>query len=300
MTRVESQGVQFLRLVGRLHADNTLHLRPGYLTTNPSPIPEQRDSELVARLYDDHGELLLRYGVLAKPYDPSARTADALAVRCNIPFPPATQTIRFFRGEVMIHEIKVSQGKPAVKLLWKPRRRASGKETIAWSATHPENRPLQYFLRYTHSDGARWQGIATRLDRTQAIVDFGQLPGGERCRLAVLATDGVNTTTAESRIFSVPVKPYRAMILSPRDGSRIEPGLPCWFKGQGFILEEFRPELRRLKWISSIDGELGVGPILKVDKLSPGTHTITLKAGTRDRAGTQSVVIHVGTKAAGK
>src|SRR2546423_2735635 len=195
--------VQYLRLIGRLYPDNRLKLRPGYLTDNPAGSREDPHSSLVAKLYDEEDQLLLRYGVPTSPYCAVGQTLPELAVRAKIPFPPTTRSIRFYRDDALLHEIKVSKGEPEVKLTWKPPKNVKGKQIIAWRGSHPEGQPLQYFLRYTRNDGESWQRTGWRTEATEQEIDFAQLPGGERCRIAVVATDGVNTVMVESDSFSV-------------------------------------------------------------------------------------------------
>jgi hypothetical protein len=125
-------------------------------------------------------------------------------------------------------------------------------------------------------------------------VDFDLLPGGDRCRIGVLATDGVNTIVAESPSFAVPVKPCRAMILAPEDGSSFAIGELVLLQGQGYYLEEQQAETEELVWTSSQAGELGRGMTVEVKGLSPGLHRITLRAGTGERAGEASISIGIG------
>jgi len=286
--------VQYLRLIGRLYPDNRLKLRPGYLTDNFAGPPEDPQSSLVARLYDEEDKLLLRYGVPTNPYCAVGKNLPELGVRAKVPFPQITRSIRFYRDDALVHEIKVRKGKPEVKLTWKPRKNLNRKQRIAWRGGHPEGQPLQYFLRYTRNDGKSWQRAGWRTEATEQEIDFAQLPGGEQCRIAVVATDGVNTVMVESESFSVPIKPCVAMIFAPADGASFGAEEKVLLRGQGFYLEENQAETERLIWTSSIDGELGKGATLFVSALSPGHHRITLIAGTGKRAGEATTSVHFG------
>jgi hypothetical protein len=116
--------------------------------------------------------------------------------------------------------------------------------------------------------------------------------------VAVIATDGVNTVRSESKSFSVNVKPCLALILAPADGTVIAQDEWITFRGQGFLLEENRPETEALVWRSSKDGELGRGMVLMRRRLTLGLHEIMLMAGTGKRAGRASISVQVrgGTK----
>jgi len=148
-------------------------------------------------------------------------------------------------------------------------------------------------MRYTHTDGERWSRLGWRTDSRAAEVDFAQLPGGDRLRLAVVATDGVNTTMAESPTFRVVVKPCRAMILAPEDGATVAAGGTVLLRGQGYYLEEVRPETEALAWNSSQDGDLGLGMLLGWSPCAGGEHRVTLVAGTGGRQGTTEITVRV-------
>jgi len=284
---------QYLRVIGRLYPDNRLALRPSYLTDNSQNAEEDLDSSLVAELLDKEGRVLLRYHVPVRPYCADGQTFPELAVRGKIPFPSTTQVVRFYRDNVMLHEINVSEGKPKVRLTWDPPETVTGKQDITWVGEHPEQQSLQYFLRYSHTDGNTWQRVGLRTEKTTLTIDFDQLPGSSRCRIAVVATDGVNTVMESSQAFVVPIKPCKAMILAPEDGTTFALGEPITLQGQGFYLEENQAEIEALIWSSSVDGELGRGSILEVSTRSLGHHEITLRAGAGERVGEARISITI-------
>jgi hypothetical protein len=121
-------------------------------------------------------------------------------------------------------------------------------------------------------------------------VDVEQLPGGERCRIRVRATNGVRSSEAVSPAFSVSVKACQAIIQQPIDGGTVAAEVSLL--GNGWYLEERQPELWALQWASDRDGPLGEGRGVFA-RLSPGEHVISLTAGTDKRAATASVRITV-------
>jgi hypothetical protein len=123
-------------------------------------------------------------------------------------------------------------------------------------------------------------------------VDFEQLPGGEACRVGVIATDGVNTVELDSEPFRVAVKGCVAIILGPADGAALASDEPVWFQGQGFHIEEGRPETEHLGWTSSIDGDLGSDPLFE-RTLSPGKHVITLTTGAEEPRRPATITVDV-------
>jgi hypothetical protein len=285
--------VRYLRVIGRLTADNRLVLRPSYLSDRPRHPEPRRQSGLLAELFDDGGRLLLRHPLRVQPMCGDGQPLGSLAVRGWVPFPAATRLIRFSHEGLSLEEVRVSERGPEIRLAWGPPPEPAGRERIAWEAAHPEGRALQFFARYTHTDGQRWLRLGWRTDAREAEVDFDQLPGGDRCRVAVVATDGVNTTTAESGTFRVRVKPCRAMIFAPDEGATAVVGAPVLLRGQGYYLEEARPETEALTWTSSRDGDIGAGTLLAWSPRAPGEHRVTLAAGIGERQGTTAITIHV-------
>lgn len=282
---------RYLRIIGRLHRDNRLVLRPGYLTDRPRHGGSGRGGGLFAELVDGAGKLLLRHALTVQPYCVEGLLLPESGVRGWVPFHPATQTIRFVRDDIVLTELAVGREDPQVEITWTPPHRAIGKQMIAWQGRHPEGRPLQYFLRYTHTGGRRWQRVGWRTTEPRAEIDFDQLPGGDACQIAVVATDGVRTTIRESRTFATPVKPCRAMILAPADGAEFSEGEFLTLRGQGYYLEESAPETEQLIWTTDNRAELGRGPTLYGVALPAGQHRITLTAGTEGRAGIETVTI---------
>jgi len=288
------EATQYLTVTGVLHPDNRLDLEPGFLTTEPAHAVEEPDSALVAELADASGKALLRFRLsYGLPCTDGAATADRL-VMAKVPFPRATRLIRFVLDGVVIHELEVAREAPTVRLAWEPGEGTEGVRPVRWQGGHPEGRELRYLLSYSADDGKTWQPLSLPVGETEHDVDFDRLAGGDRCRLRVLATDGVNTTEAVSEPFKRPVQPCYAMILEPDNGTAYGREDPVRLQGQGYYLEEREPELDRLDWVSSADGPLGEGAIVEVSGLSPGAHTITLTAGREGRTGTATVTIQIG------
>lgn len=286
--------MHYLRIQGRLYPDNRLVLRHGYLDERPRR-PSRRESAVRAELFDEAERLLLVHFLELGAECSEGRPSSGLCLRGWVPFPAQTQAIRFSRGSVQLHEIIVSRAKPTLELQWRPPEDPRGPQSVTWRGGHAEGLVLEYFCRYSWDDGRRWARIGWRTRATEMQVDLDNLPGGERCRIAIVATDGVNTTTVCSEPFPVEVRPCRVSILSPLDGQHLPTSQPVLLVGQGYFLEERRVEKEALRWHSSLDGELGCGGLLELDMLRPGEHLLTLTAGEGGRASTAAVRVHLDT-----
>lgn len=284
--------MRYLVIHGTLHADNRFTLHASHLADEDRGHAREVSTPVVAELLDAAGRLLARHPVAAPRGCSGGETSPDLCVRGAIPFHPATRVVRLARDGIQVHELTVSERGPEVRLAWTPPATARGRHEIAWEAHHPDGRPLQFFLRYSIADGEGGRRLGGRTSERRAVVDFDDLPGGAGCRLAIVASDGVNTAVAESAPFSVLVKPCRPLILGPADGAVVERGSPLRLRGQGLYLEEGVPERESLSWTSSRDGALGRGMVVDA-RLSPGEHRIELTAGTGARAGTASIRVTI-------
>jgi hypothetical protein len=290
MSDVAPEPVRYLTVTGLLFPDNRLLLQPGYLTDDASYAEPDPESPLLVELTDDEGRITLRHRIPVAPFY-SHPAVGQLAVAGKVPFPSGTRLLRFFRGDILLEQIEVARTSPRVTIEWSPSDPVEGRQTITWSGEHPEGRELHYTVCF-HSSGAGWQPLTTTTVHTQIEVDFDELPGG-RCRIGILATDGINTVLEESRTFRSPIKPCFAMILAPADEARVPAGVATLLQGQGYWREERRPELEELFWTSSIDGDLGTGQLVEAN-LSPGVHRIELRAGRGRRQGTTAISLLIG------
>ena len=279
---------QYVSFIGRLYPDNRLELMPGFMTTDARLSAEDPSSRLQAECVAEDGNILLRYGIPASPYCVFGQPTSVLAVRGKLPMPAATRQIRFLNNGIQVFELPVSDQVPDVQLTWKPGDVVKGSQTITWSGN-----AVQYFLRYSRDGGKTWNRLGSRTTLNRTVADFDELPGGDRCLIAVVGTDGVKSFEVTSAAFSVPTKGCQAIILSPADKSSANAGEAIVLRGQGIHLEKGTAELDNLEWSSSKDGVLGQGMSLRLEKLSVGTHRITLRAGIGAEAGHDSITIAV-------
>jgi hypothetical protein len=296
MPEREAWQVQYLRIIGRLYRDGRLRLRPSYLTGR-APWTDREgtgESPLEVELVNAGDEVLSRYPLRVYPQCAFGARPQTDAVRGWIPFHPETRRVRFLNRGRLVHQILRSDRSPELRLRWEPAGHVEGKQRVAWDVQAQGN--TECFLRYSANGGRTWQRLGLRTKEQQAVVNFDELPGGDRCIVEVVATDGLNTVAVQSPPFAVRPKGCLAIIVGPIDGSRVVLGDSVPFVGQGFWLEGSRVERQQLRWTSSIDGELGTGDTVRVERLSPGQHRITLTAGSPEREGHETITITVSEK----
>jgi hypothetical protein len=116
--------------------------------------------------------------------------------------------------------------------------------------------------------------------RQPMTLDFSGLPGttGASGKIKVMVSDGFySSEDISDNPFTIGNKPPEAAIVSPPSGAEFTTGPKIVLLGAGMDLEDESMGDSALSWVSSIDSALGSGKLLEVN-LSPGVHTITLKA----------------------
>jgi hypothetical protein len=284
---------RYITITGVLHPDNRLELEPGFVTDRPEFSSDDRESELKVEFLNETNDVLLRYGIAAGPVCVDGEQVVHWVVAAKVPYPPGARSLRFLRQDVVIHQVRVPKEQPVVRLAWTPPPDPRGEHVVKWIAEHAEGTPLRFLVAYSSDGGRSWRPLSPPFQATEFSLDFDRLPGGDTCLVAVTATDGFNTVTVLSEPFCASIKPCIAMILAPENGTVFPVGGTARFQGQGFYLEEHRPELEALDWFSSRDGSLGRGPLIQADGLSTGTHEIVLRAGTVGRVGESTVQVRV-------
>ena len=279
---------------GLLFADNRFERQPGF-TTRDLPATDDSESPLRAELLDIEGRVVLRAGIpLSAPCgdgpgaEPPFRFAGAA-----LPLPATAAAARFMVNDVVVDEYRFPEGEPVTTFTAVPADGASGLATVAWESKHPSDAPLTTVVSYSSDDGESWQPLGLPTAGNEVEVDLDALPGGERCRVSAKTTDGVHTVTTISEPFTLALRPCLPMILAPEPGLVIAEGETLHLQGQGYWLEEHRPEFEGLFWSSSLAGALGSGPVADVVGLEAGTHEITLEAGEAGRAGRATVEVVV-------
>jgi hypothetical protein len=290
---------RFLRLRGRIGPGGTLQLRPGYLVSRRRVLSSRGPWHVIAEVRSRGGDLLSRTPVVVRSYcadgsktGPSA----ALAIFVEVPIVDNAALIEILRLDpsgrepVRLATLRIADTAPRIEIVDAPCGQASGRQILRWSADG-DPPPVQFRVRYSNDDGQRWQAMVRPTTERQVEVNLDEFPGGERCRIAVLATNGTRSQEAISEPFAVRVKPCQPMIQSPPPGARLATGDTVLI-GNGWWLETMRPELDALVWTSDRQGELGRGRTVHVS-LTPGHHRITLRAGSDARAGETTVEIDV-------
>jgi hypothetical protein len=259
------------------------HLYPAYYVTAASPSAFTGTYSI--DVLDVHGQPLASQGfdvsfvVFSNPLQDIEKAPFDVAVR----FPDGARTVRVRKGTQILTEVAVSPSAPDAAMVhptggetWT----AGGNYTIRWQASDPDGGLLYYTVLYRQGT-SDWIVLGADLTTNELTVDAAGLPGGNAAQVQVLATDGINTATAESGLFTVGRKGPEAFITYPAEGASFMPGVSFFLQGTAYDLEDGTLPDSAYRWTSNKDGDLGTGASNLVI-LSPSPHVITLTVTDSD------------------
>jgi hypothetical protein len=279
-----------IRISGRLDAEGVLTLRPAFPTAIPPERWRHDTLAYVVEVLDAQGHSLVRVPLSASGTCESRSTT----LRGSVDLPQGAARLNILhvdvsgRDPIVLASEPVPERAPELRLLAVPEGEVKGTFTLTWEATG-DPAPIRYFIDYSPGRET-WEPLSLGVSEPRLTVDFDRLAGGNACRLAVTASNGLRASRVESGPFRVREKPCASVIVRPVDGEETPPNVVL--VGNGWWREEGRYELEALKWVSDMQGELGRGREVTT-RLKPGTHRVTLQAGTADRTGEESVTVHV-------
>lgn len=202
----------------------------------------------------------------------------------RLPYHQQTQVVRLRRGERELGVLRVPTDRPCFTLLH-PGEDAcidgSGVLHLHWCA-HDTDHPLTFFVRYSHN-GRDWCRPGVNLRANNYYLDLREMPGGERCVVQVLATNGYRTSYVQTRHFYVPTK-LPEILLGETSG-------PLLF-AQGFSREHGPISGSDIAWLIDDGTVVQKGGTLDVRTLAGGIHRVSVQV--RDLAGKERTEL-VGT-----
>jgi len=75
---------------------------------------------------------------------------------------------------------------------------------LTWDSTDADNDSIMYAILFSENNGSTYTALEVDYNETLLTIDPTNLPYCDVCKLKILATDGINTNTTTSAIFSIP------------------------------------------------------------------------------------------------
>jgi hypothetical protein len=276
MASIPQELADKLVVSGSIDASGAVTLRPFYIIKTGFAKGAGTTGALAIALIDASGRAL-------RTFQLDTRAVENSPLRLFsgfVPWDPATKRIELRRDQTTLAVRAVSSNRPTLQVTRPaPGETWGARATIAWKAADPDNDKLTYTVFYSPGDNQLWVPIATDVTDSSATIDTALLVGSRTARVRVRATDGVNTTDAESAgTFIVPEHPPLVAILAAANGKAVNRG-SAEFTGTAYDPRDGILQASRLKWTSDRDGPLGFGSHIEPTKpLSGGVHVITLTA----------------------
>jgi hypothetical protein len=150
---------------------------------------------------------------------------------------------------------------------------------VRWSAEAGADLepPISFGVRYS-ADGERWRALAAGIVANELTANLDLLPGGDSCRVQVIASAGFRSAVAISEPFRVDKKGRRPVIASPTPGAEYEVGAPIPLVGAAFSPDWGSTDPDEVAWTTRAIGVLGVGHQVTIANLPVGRHQIAMYA----------------------
>lgn len=277
-------------------------LEPTFPLDRGDLTPSDPSGTLELRLLDSNGGLLH-----SARFTPASTEIEAAAegqsggrgqgtFQLVVPNPGSSlHEIAIFRGAVKVASATASASPPTVTIS-PPEATDSEQLHISWDARDADGDSLTFILLYSPDEGVTWEAISMFLDDSSASVPRSVLRGSDEGMIQVLVSDGVNSTSATTEVFTVQNQPPLIVIQLPAEDQSYSEVQLVYLQATPYDPEAKSAEGVAITWSSDVDGIIATGDTVEVpaSSLSRGTHVLTATAQDVDGAhASASVTISV-------
>jgi hypothetical protein len=272
------------------------------IITQPGlPITPSDVGQYAIQLLDPNGRALLVHRFNVEFQNEEFVQQTTAPFNFLLPAVQGTMRIRLLgpSGSVL-DEIAVTRNAPTVQVITPKQgdRWADKMARIQWEAGDADGDKLTFNVLFSGDGGKTWRHLADSLTGSFFDVSVPDLNLGatDNAFVRVIATDGVNTTTADSGMFSVAAFPPQLQITQPATGDKVVEGAMVSFQG-GCVTDGCVPDESQLVWSYSVNGgafiNFGNGPAADA-ALPVGPITVHLTGvNASGQQGTAEITIEV-------
>lgn len=194
-----------------------------------------------------------------------------------MPFPPSAVQLRLVNGHVVLARIGATDHAPAIALNSPTFDGINQILSLDWTATDGDGDAVLCTTQFSPDDGATWQTLRVREADFGLSMGTGLLPGGDHCRLRVLATDGFHTTTAITSPFALPKHGPTFHYEGVRDGQHFAFGETINVRAFAYDAEDGGLSSAAISWSATgAEARGGTGANFTLRGLAPGSYSVLL------------------------
>lgn len=212
-----------------------------------------------------------------------------------IDFPAGAKSVQVvFKGKV-VKEITVSANKPVVSDVTpiSAAQKLDGPYKVTWKGSDADKDTLSYIVEFnpdTTNSESEWDVLADGLTTPEWEEDLSQWSGGAHAQFRVTASDGLLSSEAVSKEFTVPFKAPEVTVYDPEWGTEYAEDDEIALSGDAYDMQDEWLQDKALVWTSDkVKEPLGYGEEIVIS-LPVGTHTITLTAKNSNGASAKAVL----------
>jgi len=262
-------------ILGEVNRDGTAKLDP-ILVQNGIPTKVIAPGSYSIDLLDSNGQIISSTSILISFVDIEGNEMETVRFYYQIPQRENVERVQLNNGTILLDEIVKSPNAPIIEL-FEPNGNEVWEEsqTIRWNASDLDDDSLSFMILFTPNDGLTWHPVASRIQGNSLTVDTSNFAGGDKARVRVIATDGLNNFHDDSDSFFKIVKKNPTVgILSPSNNSEFSSEEKIRFIGNAYDPEDISLSNESFFW--KFGNEFfGSGKEIQA-KLPNGTHTVTL------------------------
>jgi len=195
-----------LLMTGIVNADGTAHLGSYYSISEGQTSDLPLEGDFLIQLLGENDEVLYQGGIGASIMfggtdEPPIQSAPLSAV---IPFSSqARYVVLKFQGREVDRRL-ISANPPIANILSPIANQVvTDTLTVTWQATDPDGDQTRAVLLLSDDEGQTWTAIRTELEEQTYDLDLSEASSGNRYRVKIIVTDGVNTDETVSPAFTV-------------------------------------------------------------------------------------------------
>jgi len=268
-----------LLVVGTIDiASGAVTLEPLFVVPAAADVKPATSGAYAIVLRDNTGAELARYPFTAYLADDDSNT---LMINEFVPYIAGTSSVEIEGPAGLLKAVQPGSATPTVNLLTPLGGEIlnSTTVTVTWAGIDTDGEALVYHLQYSRDNGQSWEMVAQNLTGNLLALDASNLGNTTQGLFRIWASDGLHTTSdTTSAPFTVPNHVPTAQIVKPASAVTIAMSETLMLQAEAYDIDTGSLSDQQLQWASDLDGVLGNGAELSVAALTPGAHTITLRA----------------------